>query len=156
MDLALTLAVAAALGVLFDRLGVPGGLIIGAMVGAAAVTVGRGEGGGALPQPLVTAAFVVLGAKIGTSVTRDLLGELDRVALGAVVSAVVFIAFGLLVAVALQAVGLAPRGGVLATSPGALSVMSAAAAEQGVGAQVAVFHTVRVILVIFLLLKSFH
>lgn len=135
-------------GLLFDRLDVPGGLIIGSMLGAAAVTLYRGEGELTLPQPVVTVAFIVLGCAIGVSVTREVVAQLGQIAAGAVLSAVLFIVFGLVVAVALRWMGLGPDGVVLATSPGALSVMAAAGAEQGVGAQVAVFHTVRVVLVI--------
>lgn len=138
----------AAAGFAFDRLDVPGGLIIGSMVGAAAVTLARGGEAPSLPQPLVAAAYVVLGVAIGVTVTRDVVRELPAIGVGAVLSAAVFIAFGLLVALALRATGLATDGVVLATSPGALSVMAAAGAEQGVGAPVAVFHTVRVVLVI--------
>lgn len=134
-------------GLLFDRLTVPGGLIIGSMIGAAAVTLYQGEGELVLPQPLVTAAFIVLGTAIGVTVTRDVLGQFRQIAVGALVSAIVFIAFGLVLAMALRLAGIAPHGAVLATSPGALSVMAAAGAELGVGAQVAVFHTVRVVLV---------
>lgn len=76
------------------------------------------------------------------------MAEFRQIAVGAVLSAIVFIVFGLLLAVGLREAGLAPDGVILATSPGALSVMAAAGTEIGVGAQVAVFHTVRVILVI--------
>ncbi|WP_370323931.1 AbrB family transcriptional regulator [Euzebya sp.] len=142
------LVAGAVTGLSLERLHVPGGLIIGSMVGAAAVTLVRGEGELILPQPLVSAAFIVLGCAIGVTVTRQVVGQFRQIAVGALLSAVAFILFGLAVAVALRWVGLAPDGVVLATSPGALSVMSAAGAEQGVGAQVAVFHTVRVVLVI--------
>ncbi len=139
----------AAVGLLLERLGVPGGLILGSMLGAATVTViGSGARPG-LPAPLVTVTYLVLGTSIGVTVTREVLAQLRTVAAGATISAVVFIVFGLVLAAGLRWLGLAPDGIVLATSPGALSVMSAAGAELGVGAQVAVFHTVRVVLVMF-------
>lgn len=138
----------AAVALLFDRLNIPGALIIGSMLGASAVTVLRDEGAIALPRPVVMAAYIVLGAAIGTTVTRELLAQFQQVALGALLSAVVMVLVGVALALGLQRVGLAPDGVVLATSPGALSVMAAAGAEIGVGAPVAVFHTVRVVLVI--------
>ncbi len=139
----------AAVGLLLERLGVPGGLILGSMLGAATVNViGSGAPPG-LPAPLVTVTYLVLGTSIGVTVTREVLAQLRTVAAGATISAVVFIVFGLVLAAGLRWLGLAPDGIVLATSPGALSVMSAAGAELGVGAQVAVFHTVRVVLVMF-------
>lgn len=144
-----SLVAGAAVGLLLDRAGLPGGLILGSMLGAATVTViGSGSPPG-LPAPLVTVTYLVLGTSIGVTVTRDVLAQLRTVAAGATISAVVFIVFGLVLAAALRWLGLAPDGIVLATSPGALSVMSAAGAELGVGAQVAVFHTVRVVLVMF-------
>jgi membrane AbrB-like protein len=141
------LVAGAAVGLLLDRAGMPGGLIIGSMVGAAMVTVVGSGPAPQLPQPLVTVTYLVLGTSIGVTVTREVLAQLRTVAAGAAISAVVFIVFGLVLAAALRWLGLAPDGAVLATSPGALSVMSAAGAELGVGAQVAVFHTVRVVLV---------
>jgi len=42
MSLVLLLAAATAVGAAFDRFSVPGGLIVGAMLGAAAVTLLRG------------------------------------------------------------------------------------------------------------------
>lgn len=143
----LALLAGAIVGLILDRLDVPGGLILGSMLGAAAVTVVRQIEAPSLPGPVITIVYIVLGSSIGMTVTRDVLGELQTVAAGAVLSAAVFIVFGIVVAYGLKAVGLAPGGVVLATSPGALSVMSAAGAELGVGAQVAVFHTVRVVMV---------
>ena len=55
---------------------------------------------------------------------------------------------GLVIAVVLRSTGLAPEGVILATSPGALSAMAGVASEQGNGVPVAIFHTVRVVLVL--------
>lgn len=135
-------------GLLFDRLQVPGGLIIGSMIGAAAATVGFGDGLLELPRPVIVATYVVLGSSIGMTVTRDFLGQVRSVAVGASVSAVLLVVAGLAVAALLASLGIAPDASVLATSPGALSVMAAAGAEQGAGAPVAVFHTVRLVVVL--------
>ena len=149
MTVLLALLAGAALGLLLDHLEVPGGLIVGAMVGAAGVTLLRDAGVGlVLPTPVVKASYVVIGVAIGLTVTRGFVAQLQAVAAGAVLSAVLIVVAGLLVAVVLRQFGLAPDGAVLATSPGALSVMAAAGAEQGVGAPVAVFHTVRLVVVL--------
>ena len=149
MTVLLALLAGGALGLLLDRLEVPGGLIVGSMVGAAVVTLLRDGGVGlTLPAPVVQASYVVIGVAIGLTVTRSFVGQLRAVAAGALVSAVLIVLAGLLIAVVLRSIGLAPDGAVLATSPGALSVMAAAGAEQGVGAPVAVFHTVRLVLVL--------
>lgn len=135
-------------GLVAQRLAVPGGLILGAMVGAAAVTLLTGLEV-RMPQPLGDAAFIVIGAAIGVQVTRSVLGSLGAVALPAVLAGALIIVAGLAIAYFLRAIGIAPPGDVLATSPGALSVMSAMAVEEGSGAvEVALFHLVRVVMVI--------
>lgn len=145
----LLLAVASATGLDLARLGVPGGLITGAMVGAAAVNLTRGGSGVELPAGLQTAAMLARGAGIGATVTRDTLASLRAAVLPAVLAAVLIIAAGVGIALLLRVLGVAPVGDVLATSPGNLSALSAAAAERGAGAaEVALFHTVRVVLVL--------
>lgn len=152
MSLVLLLAAAAAVGLVFQRFDLPGGLIIGAMVGAAAYTLARGGDELVLPSPVRTAAFVVLGASLGAGVTRSTVVNLRGVLLPAVLAAVLIILAGVAIAFLLRALGVAPPGFVLATSPGALSSISAIAAERGTGAvEVALFHTVRVILVLLTL-----
>lgn len=150
MQLALTLAAATVGALALQRLNVPGGLIFGSMAGAAAVTLARGDPGAAvLPGPVRTAAFVVLGAAIGVGVTRSAVASLRSLLLPALLSAALIVLAGLGVAFLLRLTGLAPPGDVLATSPGALSVVSALAVQEGVGAvEVALFHLVRVIMVI--------
>ena len=152
LPLVLTLAAAAAGGLLAQRLGVPGGLVVGAMVGAAAVQLARGDAPAQVPQPLQTTALVVLGAAIGTSVTRDTLESLRSALLPAVLAAVLIIVAGVAIAVLLRVLGLGTAGDVLATSPGALSTITAVAAERGTApVEVALFHTVRVVLVLLTL-----
>jgi membrane AbrB-like protein len=148
MRLLVTLAVATAAGVVFARLRVPGGTIIGAMLGAAAVSVIAGGAQVTVPRPVVTAAYVIIGSVIGSGITRDALRDVGAFAVPAVLSALLIIAAGLVIALVLRWLGMAPTGVILATSPGALSATTAVAAEQGVGVPVAVFHTVRVVLVL--------
>ena len=148
MRIVMTLVAAAAVGYLFDRLNVPGGTIIGAMVGAAAYSLIVGGADITLPPPMVSAAYVVIGAVIGSTITRDVVRELQHIALPAVLSAAVLIGVGLLIALVLRWTGVAPEGVILATSPGALSAMAGVATDQGNGVPVAVFHTVRVVLVL--------
>ena len=149
MSFVVLLAVAAIGGLTFDRLNVPGGLIVGAMLGGAAYSLVRGGAEVAVPGPLRTGAFLVLGAAIGATVTRATVVGLRNALLPALLSAVLIILAGVGIALFLRAVGLAPPGDVLATSPGALSAITAAAAANGTGAaEVALFHTVRVVLVL--------
>lgn len=149
MSLVLLLASASAIGLLLQRLGVPGGLVIGGMLGAAGFSLLRGGPEVTVPGPLRTASFLVLGAAIGASVTREVVAGLRGVLLPAVLAAVLIILSGVAIAYLLGALGLAPPGAILATSPGALSALVAAAAERGSGAaEVAIFHTVRIVLVL--------
>lgn len=143
------LAAATVVGLAAKHLRIPGGIILGAMIGAAAVTLLTGTEI-ALPAPLRdAAAFVVIGAAIGVQLTRHAVRSLGPVLVPAVLAALLIIIAGVGVAYLLRVVGLAPPGDVLATSPGALSVMSATALEQNTGAvEVAVFHLVRVVMVL--------
>lgn len=144
----LMLLSASAVGYVFVRLHVPGGTIVGAMVGAAGCSLILGGTSITLPRPLVSGAYVVIGTIIGAGITRDALRDLRAVAAPAVLSAVAIIAAGLTIALLLRALGIAPDAVVLATSPGALSAMTALAAEQDGGLVVPMFHTVRVVLVL--------
>jgi membrane AbrB-like protein len=148
MRLPLLLAAAAAVGLLLQRFDMPGGLVVGAMIGAAAFNLAAG-GQVDVPPPLRTASFIVLGAVIGSGITRETLMSLQASVLPAVIAAMLIIVAGVGVTLALRALGIAPPGDVLATSPGALSAITAVAAERGVGApEVALFHTIRVVLVL--------
>lgn len=52
-----------------QRLRIPGGIILGSMIGAAAVTLLTGTDI-ALPAPLRDGAFILIGAAIGVQLTR--------------------------------------------------------------------------------------
>jgi uncharacterized protein len=148
MHWVVTIGAAIGGGVLAERLRLPGGLLLGAMIGSAAVTLGAGVELQA-PFPLTAALFVAVGVMIGTLVTRDRLHRLAPMAGPAVASAAVLIVAGVLVAWLLQWTGLAPPAAVLATSPGALVVLIAAAAEYGQGeTEVALYHVIRIVVVV--------
>lgn len=149
MSLVLVLAAAAAGGLLAQWVGIPGGLIVGAMVGAAAMQLTRGGGAVHVPDPVQAVSFLILGAAIGSSITRDTLTALRAALVPAVLASVLIIVAGVLIALLLRRLDMAPAGDVLATSPGNLSAIIAIAAERKTGAaEVALFHTVRVILVL--------
>ncbi len=148
MDVVVALGAAVIGGLLLNQLNVPGGLIIGAMLGAAIATAGANLEA-TLPAPLEGAAFIGVGAAIGVLVTRDTLGAARSALLPGVIAAVLIIAAGLAIAFLLRRLGMAPPSEFLATSPGGISAISAIAAEQKTGAvEVAVFHLIRVVLVL--------
>ena len=148
MDVVVALAAAIAGGLLLNQLNVPGGLIIGAMLGAAIATAGANLSPD-IPAPLEGAAFIGVGAAIGVLVTRDTLGDARSALVPGLIAAVLIIGAGIAVAFLLRWLGMAPASEFLATSPGGISALSAIAAEQKTGAvEVAVFHLIRVILVL--------
>jgi membrane AbrB-like protein len=142
------LAAAAAGGLLLRLTGLQGGLALGAMLGAALFTLLRG--GEAVPVPTVVqdGALIVLGAVIGAGVSRAVVEDLRTLLLPAVVASVAIILAGIAIALALRWFGTAPADDLLATSPGALSAVIGVAVDRGVApAQVALFHLVRLLMV---------
>jgi len=148
MQLFVVLGAATVCGLAAERLNLPGGLICGAMIGAAAVTVLRGTAV-TIPKAIESGSFIIIGAAVGALVNRDSIAAIKAVLLPAVLSGILIIIAGIAIAYLLRVMGIAPPDDILATSPGALSSVSAVAVERGVGpVEVAVFHLVRLILVI--------
>jgi len=148
MRIAVAIGVAAVLGILAERYRVPGGAIVGAVVGSGLVSL-TGQTAVAVPRPLVLAALVVIGASIGGDINMSTLGQLRGLILPAVLSSVLLIAAGLAIAALLRTAGAAIPAPVLSTSPGGLSALAGVASEmQGAGVAVVFFHVVRLIMVI--------
>ena len=134
MDVVVALAAAIAGGLLLNQLNVPGGLIIGAMLGC------RHRHGRCEPEPRYSRAarrsrvHRSRAPRLGVLVTRDTLGDArsalvpgrDRrgAASSALASRIAFL---------LRWLGMAPASEFLATSPGGISALSAIAAEQKTG-----------------------
>ena len=152
MSQLLTTAVAALLGAaLLERLGVPAGSLLGAVVGVALLNV-VGDLGPAteLPESGRFLAYAALGWLVGQGVTRGTLATL-RVALLPMVAIIgVLLLVGLALGWVLARAGVMdPATAYLATSPGALSQMTAVA--QSVGADAALVtsvHTARVVVLL--------
>lgn len=143
------LLAATAGGLLLRWTGLQGDLALGAMIGAAVFTVAQGSDAVPVPPLAQDAALVVLGAVIGAGVTRAVLTDLRALLLPAVIASVAIILAGIAIALALRWFGAAPADDVLATSPGALSAVIAVAVDRGVApAEVALFHLVRLLMVL--------
>ncbi len=148
MEIARSLAVAVSVALLFERLGVPAGALIGAMVGVATIgllgapTVGSGN-------LLRFAAFVVIGWELGSQVTKETLESVRQAAVPIlVVVGGLLIASGLL-ALLLRGAGLDPVTAFLAASPGGLSQMAALSTEFGANpVLVSVVHLIRIVTVL--------
>jgi uncharacterized protein len=148
MEVIRLLALAAGGAAIGWALRIPSGEMIGAMVatGAWSLSTGRTTD---LPEPLFTLALVLLGAQLGSKMTRETLGQLGRagpVALGIIVA---LIAIGLgLAFVMTRFAGLGFRDALFSTSPGAMSAVVGMSAQAGANAVlVASFHVLRIVLV---------
>jgi membrane AbrB-like protein len=150
MNILGTAAAALAGAWVFERLRVPSGALLGAMLVVAALNLTRWFPVAELPDPARFLAFVALGWSIGAAFTPETLSVL-RMAAGPVLGVVVLlIVTGAALAVALVRFGdLDPATAFLAASPGALSQMIAVSAETGADSPlVATVHIVRVFAVL--------
>lgn len=124
-EIALLLAVCIATSLAAARLRLPGGLILGALAGSAALHA-SGVSNAVLPPEVLVPAFVVLGASVGTrfaGTTFAAIRAYTRASLGAFVVAVaIATAFALLAA---WLTGDDPGKLVTAFAPGALEAMTA-------------------------------
>ena len=147
--LALTALGATLGGALALATGLSGALIVGSVLGSAAVTLSHRREV-YRPDTLLYLVQSALGWVIGTLVTEETALALTDQAVPALLSSVLLIVAGVVIAWLLRAMCIAPEGDVLATSPGALEALAALADERNLGPlEVAVFHTVRLLLVIF-------
>jgi membrane AbrB-like protein len=102
------------------------------MVAAAAVDLTGFGGGAAVPGPVESAAFLVIGLQVGVSFTRESLRTIGRalpLALVAILGLVVVCAG--LGAVLSAATGASALDGYLATTPGGLYAVLATASDSG-------------------------
>ena len=76
-QLLLTILCALAVGYLLDRIHLPGGMMIGAVIGACLLGVLTGQSN--MPAPAKTFAQIVAGAFIGSGITRDDVREMRTV-----------------------------------------------------------------------------
>jgi uncharacterized protein len=89
---------------------------------------------------------------VGSMVTEETVAALGGIVLGATVSTVFLIVGGLGVAMLLRFTGLGPRGDVLATSPGALEILTLIAGDHGADpVEIGTYHMMRLIVVMLTL-----
>jgi membrane AbrB-like protein len=124
------------LGLLFHRLGLPGGAVVGAMLGTGLATP---KGLGLVVQPLA-------GILVGLSFRREPLSP--KLLPYALLVALAFLALTLLLA---KPLGRPPKALLFALAPGGITGMGPLSqSEGGNPALVGVFHTVRVVLLFLL------
>lgn len=132
----------------FDALGLPGGLVFGGMIGAAAVSlISNVEL--ELPKRLDVGLQIVLGTLVGVRITPEFGEQVGAYLLPAVTASCVLIATGLVTARLLHRFMGEEEWIALATAPGGLETLLAVAIERRSGpAEVGLFHVIRVVLVV--------
>jgi uncharacterized protein len=145
--LVLVSVVCAAVGFVFTKLRVPAGYALGAMA-ASMLAKFTGLFEGSMPVPLLIAAFVLVGALIGSRFAGITLDEFRRAAIGGVIATAMTVA--IVTVVALAAAGLVdmPFGQIwLGLAPGALEGMGALGIALGFDtAFIAAHHVARLLL----------
>lgn len=122
-EIVAVIAAAIAGGLLFRWIGIPAGLLTGAMAGSA-ILHGTGLVTGALPAPIVIAAFVLLGTLIGSRFVGTDLRFLASILLASIGAFVVATGIALAVAIGVAAVtGVPTDQAIVAFAPGGLDAM---------------------------------
>lgn len=155
LELSLTLAAALVGAYVAVKIRLPGGMIIGSTVTTAMMALWLGAE--PLPFPVLVFLFVKVGVLLGLLVNRRSVQVLRPMFFPALFVSILMIVMGWVAIVLLRWWNAAPEGDILATAPGALTVLGPAAANLGLDAPtVAFFHLVRIILTLLsipLLLK---
>lgn len=130
--------------------GIPSGVLLGSLLAVIFFRLWGPEILG-LPWSLKFVGQVLIGVLIGVGFHRDMLTQLQKLWLPVVLSAVILMVVGILVAlllVRLQWLDLATS--YLSTSPGAMTALVTTAVDTGAAAPIVVlFHFTRILLVIF-------
>lgn len=144
-------AAALAGGWIAERLKVPAGSLIGAMVAVAALRLASFDVV-ELPRGVQFTLFCLLGWILGQGVTPGLLATLRRAAVPILVCVGLFLVFGAVLAVGLWWLGgFDPATAMLATAPGGIAQMGALSVDSGAQAPIVLaVHLLRVISVILI------
>ncbi len=136
-------------GVIGQKFKIPAGALIGSMVAVIIIKlVLKSEW--ALPKNVVFLLQVAVGIMVGAQFHPSLLPTFYKVIVPVIISCVILVVTGILIAVLFTKLGILDIGtGYLGTSPGAMTVLIVLALENNVNATViSCFHLFRVIFVI--------
>ena len=136
-------------GALGVKLKIPAGALIGAMLAIILFKVTM-KMHWEIPKGFTFALQVFLGIMVGASFQPELFDVMKKIALPVIISCVVLVGAGALMAVIFTRLGLLDIGtAYLGTSPGAMSALIVMALDSGAQPMLVVcFHFVRVVLVI--------
>lgn len=151
MELLISAVVALGSAWLFEALRVPGGAMIGAMIGVAGLQLANVETA-SIPDPVRVVAYAAVGWVVGQGVDRSIFVTLRASAVPIAVTVLTLLIVGGLLAWALTRTGtLDPLTAFLSASPGGMAQMSIISAEVGAQASiVATIHLIRVVLVLLI------
>jgi membrane AbrB-like protein len=139
-----------AVGILFEKLKIPAGFVLGAM---AAATGGKLAGlyTASLPEPLVVATFIATGALIGVRFIGLTWAEFRRIAFGGLVATAITLSITTSIAAVVSLFVATPFGQIwIGLAPGALEGMGALTIALGYDtAFVAAHHVIRLLLLSF-------
>ena len=138
------------MGLVFVRLKVPAGFVLGAMAAATSAKLG-GLYTEAMPTPLVTVTFILTGALIGSRFAGITRGEFLTAAKGGIIATAMTVGIVTVVAYGVSLVVDMPFGQIwLGLSPGALEGMGALGIALGYDtAFIAAHHVIRLLLLSF-------
>lgn len=150
LQLTLLAAVCVAAGLIFMRLKVPAGMVLGAMAAATAAKLG-GLYTEAMPTPLVVATFVLTGALIGSRFVGITRTEFMAAAKGGLIATAMTVSIVTVMALGVAQLVDMPFGQIwLGLSPGALEGMGALGIALGYDtAFIAAHHVIRLLLLSF-------
>ncbi|WDR06651.1 AbrB family transcriptional regulator [Devosia rhodophyticola] len=143
-------AACAAIGLVFVRLRIPAGFVLGSMaISTSAKLAGLFEG--ALPQPLVVVTLIMVGALIGSRFAGITRAEFVRAAFGGIVATLATVGIVTIIAYAASLIVDMPLAQIwLGLSPGALEGMGALGVALGYDtAFIGAHHVIRLLLLSF-------
>ena len=139
-------------GALALKTGIPAAPLAGALLGASIVSISGKIPIADWPSGTRTLLEIGIGTVIGTSLTKDSIGDLQNLWKPAILITFTLVATGLVIGLwtsRLLKVDIITT--ILGAAPGGISGMSLVGSEYGVGAAVATLHAVRLITVLLIL-----
>ena len=130
MQILLTLLCALAVGILLDRLHMPGGMMVGAVIGACALGIATGQS--CMPGPAKTVSQIIAGAFIGSGIKREDLREMRAIGKPALILLSCLLVVNILAGLGVAATsGLDLMTAMMCCTPGGISDIPMIAADMG-------------------------
>ena len=130
MQLLLTILCALAVGYLLDRVHLPGGMMVGAVIGACLLGVTTGQSH--MPGPAKTIAQIIAGAFIGSGITREDVREMKTVVKPALILIPCLLAINIIAGLLIYATGkMDMMTALMCCVPGGISDIPMIAADMG-------------------------